>query len=155
MLLAAAMILFGFIALTWSADIFVSGAAARANNMGRSPVIIGLTIVAVGTSLPELAASAMRGYTEIAPGNFIGSNLFSLLVVMAIAGIVTTSILEPAVLPRDYLSETLLTVFLAAAIFFSCRRRKSAPGHAYLGHTPATLLVSSCALYYYSLQSAL
>jgi cation:H+ antiporter len=148
----------GLVVLIISSKILVSGAVHTAKVLGVSELVIGLTIVAVGTSLPELAASvasAMRGHTDIALGNIIGSNLFNLLVVIAIPGIVETQALEPAILSRDYLSMTLLTVFLAAAIFVSRMRSKSAPGHAYLGRTLGTLLVSSYALYYYSLQSAL
>jgi len=138
-----------------SSKLLVSGAVQTAQALGVSELVIGLTIVAFGTSLPELAASvtsAMRGHTEIALGNIIGSNLFNLLIVMSILGIFETLVLEPAVISRDYLSVTLLTVGLAVAIFVSRKRSKSAPGHAYLGRTVGTLLVSSYALYYYSLQ---
>ena len=54
-------ILVGFVILIWSADLFVAGAASIAENMGLSPTIIGLTIVAIGTSLPELAAAVAAG----------------------------------------------------------------------------------------------
>lgn len=150
--------LMGLVVLIVSSKILVSGAVDVAKVLGVSELVIGLTIVAVGTSLPELAASvasAMRGHTEIALGNIIGSNLFNLLVVMAIPGLAAPLALEPAVISRDYLTMTLLTLFLAVAIFVSRMRSKSAPGHAYLGRTLGTLLVSSYALYYYSLQSAL
>ena len=150
--------LIGLGLLIVSSKLLVWGAVHTAQELGVSQLVIGLTIVAVGTSLPELAAtiaSAMRGHTEIALGNIIGSNLFNLLAVMAIPGIVASHTLEPAVISRDYLSMTLLTVFLAIAIFISRMRSKSAPGHAYLGRTLGTLLVSSYALYYYSLYSTM
>jgi cation:H+ antiporter len=150
--------LIGLVLLIISSKILVWGAVHTAEELGVSELVIGLTIVAVGTSLPELAAtlaSAVRGHTDIALGNIIGSNLFNLLAVMAIPGIIAAPTLEPAVISRDYLSMTLLTILLAIAIFVSRLRSKSSPGHAYLGRTLGTLLVSSYALYYYSLYSDL
>jgi cation:H+ antiporter len=144
----------GLVLLVASSKILVWGAILAAETLGVSELLIGLTIVAIGTSLPELAAtiaSAMRGHTEIALGNIIGSNLFNLLAVMAIPGIVATRTLDPAVISRDYLTMTILTVFLGVAIFVSRLRSKSSPGHAYLGRILGTLLVSFYALYYYSL----
>lgn len=150
--------LIGLALLIVSSKMLVWGAVHTAKELGVSELVIGLTIVAVGTSLPELAAtiaSAMRGHTEIALGNIIGSNLFNLLAVMAIPGIVETHTLEPAAVSRDYLTMALLTAFLAIAIFISRMRSKSSPGHAYLGRTLGTLLVSCYALYYYSLYSTM
>lgn len=150
--------LIGLALLIVSSKLLVWGAVHTAVELGISELVIGLTIVAIGTSLPELAAtiaSAMRGHTEIALGNIIGSNLFNLLAVMAIPGIVTTHTLEPAVISRDYFCMALLTVFLAVAIFISRMRSKSRPGHAYLGRILGTILVSSYALYYYSLYSTI
>ncbi|NQX87896.1 MAG: calcium/sodium antiporter [Halioglobus sp.] len=150
--------LFGLGLLIGSSKILVSGAVLAAEALGVSELIIGLTIVAIGTSLPELAAtitSAMRGHTEIALGNIIGSNLFNLLAVMAIPGIAGARALDPAVITRDYLTMTLLTIFLGLAILVSRMRSKSSPGHAYLGRILGALLVSCYALYYYSLHSTL
>ena len=146
--------LLGLVLLIVSSKILVWGATDAAAILGVSELVIGLTVVAIGTSLPELAAtiaSAMRGHTEIALGNIIGSNLFNLLAVMAIPGIIATRALEPAVISRDYLTMTVLTVFLGVAIFVSRLRSKSAPDHAYLGRTLGVLLVSFYALYYYAL----
>ena len=130
----------------------VWGAAEVAQGLGVSQLIIGLTIVAVGTSLPELAAtiaSALRGHTEIAVGNVIGSNLFNLLAVMAIPGLFKTMVLTPHVLDRDYAAMTLATLMLAAAIYIG-RSRKAAPtGHSYVGRSMGVLLVSFYGLYYY------
>ncbi|MCB1843575.1 MAG: calcium/sodium antiporter [Halioglobus sp.] len=148
----------GLLLLIGSSRLLVWGAAHAALELGVPELIIGLTIVAIGTSLPELAAtvaSAMRGHTEIALGNVIGSNLFNLLVVMAIPGIIAPQVLTPDALYRDYMVMSALTVFLAVAILASCRRSKSKPGHAYLGRIVGMLLVSSYGLYYYLLQSTL
>src|SRR6056297_2378702 len=100
--------LLGLLLLVASSRLLVWGAATTALELGVPELIIGLTIVAIGTSLPELAAtaaSALRGHTEIALGNIIGSNLFNLLAVMAIPGTIATQ-LAPEVLSRDYLIMT-------------------------------------------------
>ena len=131
--------LFGLVLLIASSKMLVWGAVFAAEELGVSKLIIGLTIVAVGTSLPELAAtvaSAMRGHTEIALGNIIGSNLFNLLAVMAIPGIVATETLDPAAISRDYLTMTLLTIFLAIAIFVSRKREQVVPRSRLSGAQP-------------------
>lgn len=150
--------LLGLALLIASSRMLVWGAVEVAQGLGVSELVIGLTIVAIGTSLPELAAtiaSALRGHTEIALGNVIGSNLFNLLAVMAIPGIVGSENLEPAVITRDYPAMTFLTVFLAIAIWVSRRRSRSKQGHSYVGRIVGTLLVSFYALYYYWLYSTL
>lgn len=142
----------GLLLLIISSRMLVWGAVSIAQEIGVSELVIGLTIVAIGTSLPELAAtaaSALRGHTEIALGNVIGSNLFNLLAVMAIPGIVTTQAISVDVLHRDYPIMTAMTFFLAAAIFVSRKRSKSAEGHSYLGRIIGALLLSFYGLYYY------
>jgi cation:H+ antiporter len=148
----------GLVLLVASSKMLVWGAVVTAKELGVSELVIGLTIVAVGTSLPELAAtvaSAMRGHTDIALGNIIGSNLFNLLAVMAIPGILAHQSLEPAVNSRDYPYMTFLTIFLALAIYLSRKRSKSSAGHAYLGRIVGVLLVSFYALYYYWLHATI
>ncbi|MDE0951386.1 MAG: calcium/sodium antiporter [Halioglobus sp.] len=147
---------FGLVLLVASSKALVWGAVFAAEELGVSKLVIGLTVVAIGTSLPELAASitsALRGHTEIALGNIIGSNLFNLLAVMAIPGVVATQTLEPAAISRDYFMMTLLTVFLALALFVSRRGSKASAGHAYLGRIVGTMLVSFYVLYYCLLYS--
>ena len=142
----------GLALLVISARMLVWGAVFVAGELGVSELVIGLTVVAIGTSLPELAAtvaSALRGHTEIALGNVIGSNLFNLLAVMPIPGLVATQALEPSVVLRDYPTMTFLTLFLAAAIYLSSRRRASRDGYSYVGRRVGVLLVSFYALYYY------
>ncbi|TGD72107.1 calcium/sodium antiporter [Mangrovimicrobium sediminis] len=144
--------------LVGSSRMLVWGAVEIASTLGVSELVIGLTIVAVGTSLPELAAtvaSAMRGHTEIALGNVIGSNLFNLLVVMAIPGIFSAATLEPSVLTRDYPTMLGLTLLLALAIYISRLRSRSMDGHAYVGRSIGVLLVTCYALYYYWLYVSL
>ncbi|RLQ21909.1 calcium/sodium antiporter [Seongchinamella sediminis] len=148
----------GLALLIASSRMLVWGSVTIAQTLGVSELVIGLTIVAIGTSLPELAAtiaSALRGHTEIALGNVIGSNLFNLLAVMAIPGIVGPESLEHAVITRDYPTMTFLTVFLALAIFISRKRSASTQGHSYVGRTVGMLLVSFYAGYYYWLYLSL
>lgn len=86
-----AMILGGLLALVLGADWFVRGAVAIARFAGLSEATIGLTIVAAGTSLPELATSivaAFRRHTDIAVGNIVGSNIFNLLCIMGVTGLI-------------------------------------------------------------------
>ena len=148
----------GLVLLIASSRLLVYGAIVAAKELGVSELVIGLTIVAVGTSLPELAAtvaSAMRGHTEIALGNIIGSNLFNLLAVMAIPGIVSVQTLDADIATRDYPAMAIFTVMLAGAIFLSRRRDKSKVNHSYLGRFVGTLLVSFYALYYYWLHTTI
>jgi len=82
-------ILVGLVGIIWGADLLVEGGVAIARVFGVSEEIIGLTVIAFGTSLPELAASlvaAFRGHSDIAVGNVVGSNLFNIL---GIAGVVS------------------------------------------------------------------
>lgn len=95
----------GLILLLGSSRLLVWGAVDIAQAMGISDLIIGLTIVAIGTSLPELAASvmsALRNEPDIAIGNVIGSNMFNLLAVLGLPGIIHPTVLEPEILTRDY-----------------------------------------------------
>ena len=146
----------GLLVLIMSSKLLVWGAVLVAEGLGISELVIGLTVVAVGTSLPELAASvtsALRGHTEIALGNIIGSNLFNLLAVMAIPGIVGGQVLDPEAISRDYASMAALTLFLALAIFVSGKQNKSVSKQGYIGRVLGAVLVSSYALYYYFLLS--
>lgn len=105
----------GMLILLVSSRLLVWGAVNIAHEYQVSELVIGLTIVAIGTSLPELAASiasALKNEHEIAIGNIIGSNMFNLLGVLGIPGIMTGVILEPSVLNRDYPVMMILTVLL-------------------------------------------
>ncbi len=109
----------GLAALILSSEILVWGAKEIATAFGVSPLIIGLTVIAVGTSLPELAASvmsALKGHHDIALGNIIGSNIFNLLAVMAVPGLIQQPHMEAEVFNRDYLVMAAITAFLCLAI---------------------------------------
>jgi cation:H+ antiporter len=95
----------GMTLLLLSSKALVWGAVNIAHAFGISDLIIGLTIVAIGTSLPELAASvmsALKGEPDIALGNVIGSNMFNLLAVLGLPGLIAPHTLDPAVLTRDF-----------------------------------------------------
>ncbi|MFW5426308.1 MAG: calcium/sodium antiporter [Methylophagaceae bacterium] len=94
----------GLIALLVGSKALVWGATGVATLLGVSDLIIGLTIVAIGTSLPELAASvisALKNQHDIAVGNIIGSNMFNILAVLAMPGLIQPSQLDPSILQRD------------------------------------------------------
>ncbi len=105
----------GLVLLIISSRILVWGAVEIARELGVSDLIIGLTIVAIGTSLPELVSSiiaARKGEHDIALGNIIGSNFFNTLAVVGLAGAISPMQVEPEVLGRDVLVMSGLTVSL-------------------------------------------
>ena len=112
----------GLIVLLFSAELLVWAATTIAERLGVSELIVGLTIVAVGTSLPELAAtvgSAIKGHTDIAIGNVVGSNILNILAVLAVPGLIGGTDIESAALWRDcgmMLALTLLLALFAYAI---------------------------------------
>ena len=108
-------LLAGLVSLIVSSRVLVWGAVAIARHFGVNDLIIGLTVVAVGTSLPELASSliaARKGEHDIALGNIIGSNLFNTLAVVGIAGVIQPATAGPEVFKRDMLVMGALTVSL-------------------------------------------
>ena len=116
MLLSIAYILIGVIAVLWGADKFTDGAAAIARKMNIPEIVIGLTIVAMGTSAPELftsVVSALKGSTGLALGNIVGSNIFnSLLIVGAAAAVAPIPISHVTIvkdIPFALVSSLLLT----------------------------------------------
>jgi cation:H+ antiporter len=105
----------GLVLLIISSRILVWGAVEIAQGFGVSDLVIGLTIIAVGTSLPELASSIIatrKGEHDIALGNVLGSNLFNTLAVVGIAGMIHPMQVAPEVLSRDILVMAVLTVSL-------------------------------------------
>lgn len=107
----------GLVALIISSRILVWGAVEIAHGFGVDDLIIGLTIVAIGTSLPELASSiiaARKGEHDLALGNVIGSNLFNTLAVVGIAGVIHPMHVGYEVLSRDVLVMIALTLSLFA-----------------------------------------
>jgi cation:H+ antiporter len=111
----------GLVLLIASSRILVWGAVGVAHEFGVSDLIIGLTIVALGTSLPELAASviaARKGEHDIAIGNVVGSNMFNLLAVIGIATVINPmNSIAPEVLYRDWIIMFVLTIALLAMAY--------------------------------------
>lgn len=109
----------GLIALVISSRILVWGGVDIAQRLGISDLIIGLTIVAIGTSLPELASSiaaVKKNEHELALGNVIGSNMFNISIVIGIAALISPSAVDPDVLYRDLPVLSVMTV----ALFVMC-----------------------------------
>jgi len=99
------LVLIGMVGLGFGAELMVRGAVMIATLLGVSELIIGLSIVAVGTSLPELAASVMsawKGEMDISVGNVIGSNIFNVLFVLGLCPMVQPIMIEPRVLSLDF-----------------------------------------------------
>ena len=159
----------GLILLIASSDILVWGAKDIAQHLGVSQLIIGLTVIAVGTSLPELAAtiaSAIKGHHDIALGNVVGSNLFNLLAVMAMPALISPTSLATSVFQRDYLAMLAITLLLVILLF--CHKMGSASAaintsadplgkepskHPRIGRAEGALLLLTYAIYYYMLFS--
>jgi len=124
--IAAVWLVVGLILLILSSRVLVWGAVEIAQGFGISDMIIGLTVVAVGTSLPELASSviaARKGEHDIALGNIIGSNLFNTLAVVGIAGVIHPMTVGPEVFSRDMMVMAALTVSLFV-LGYSVRNRQ-------------------------------
>ncbi|MBD1565416.1 calcium/sodium antiporter [Vibrio sp. SA48] len=116
---AAMWVVVGLIILPIAASVLVDNAVIIAKYFGMSDLVIGLTIIAVGTSLPELAASlasVLKGEDDMAVGNIIGSNVFNILAVMGIPGLINPSMLSEYAMGRDFwvmLGVSLLLVIMA------------------------------------------
>lgn len=117
-------LLLGFIILIKGADLFVDGAVSLAKKLHMSPLVIGLTIVAFGTSAPEAAvsfAAAANGYSGITIGNVIGSNLVNGLLVVGVAAFFTPLSVKSLTLKRDLpmlLAASLMLIWMLSNHFF-------------------------------------
>ena len=118
--LALVWLVIGLILLIISSRILVWGAIQIATELGVSDLLIGLTIIAIGTSLPELAAAiagALKNEHDITIGNVVGSNMFNTLAVMGIPGLIYPSTLDAGVLQRDVPVVFILTIALVIMAF--------------------------------------
>ncbi|GGE91597.1 MULTISPECIES: calcium/sodium antiporter [Pseudoalteromonas] len=107
----------GMILLPISSHFLVESAVDIAKYFGLSDLVIGLTIIAIGTSLPELAAciaGVLKNEDDLALGNIVGSNIFNLLAVLPLAGIINPSIIDPSAANRDALIMIAATIVLIA-----------------------------------------
>lgn len=109
----------GMIMLPLSSSYLVDSAVVIAKLFGMSDLVIGLTIIAIGTSLPELAASitgVLKGEDDLAIGNIIGSNIFNILAVLSLPGILAPGDIDPAIISRDFyymLGATMVLLLMA------------------------------------------
>ncbi|MDB9952394.1 calcium/sodium antiporter [Porticoccaceae bacterium] len=141
----------GLAVLLVSAEITVWGAKSIATHLGVSELIIGLTVVAIGTSLPELAASvmsALRGHHDIAIGNIFGSNLFNLMLVMTSAGAIAPIALGPEVFSRDFAVMALLTLLMVAMIAWALWRAAKSGSPARLSRSVGIIFLAAYGFYY-------
>lgn len=115
-------LILGFVCLVGGANFFVEGASGVARKLNVPSVVIGLTIVAFGTSAPEAAVSidaALKGSNAIALNNVIGSNVFNLLAVVGICGIINAMPVDRMLLKFDYLVNIAITVIMLGFILFT------------------------------------
>ncbi len=120
-MLSVVMLLAGFALLVWGADRFVENASVLARKLGVPALIVGLTVVAFGTSAPELTVSVTAGLNhsnEIAISNVLGSNLFNLLLVAGGSALVAPLITDKSLLRRDWPASILAAIALFAFIAF-------------------------------------
>lgn len=136
------LILVGGVMIVLGSDITVDAATALARIFGMSERLIGLTIVAFGTSLPELvtsATAAIKGKADIAVGNIVGSNVFNILFVVGISAVITPVIYAP-----NFLFDTIVCV-ATAALLWLCVLRK----HKLARHSGAIMLLCYAGYFIY------
>lgn len=138
----------GLIVLIIASRALVWAAVNVAQAFGVSELVIGLTIVAIGTSLPELAASvfsAMKGHADIAIGAVVGSNMFNLLVVLSLPGLFVDLPLSDEAIDRDLLTVSITTAILALMTWLNWDKSRV---EARLGRWGGALFLTIYALYY-------
>ncbi len=116
------LIVIGGAMIVLGSDVTVNAATALAEKFGMSERLIGLTIVAFGTSLPELVTSvtaALKGKTDIAVGNIVGSNIFNILFVVG-----TTALITPVVYSPEFMVDTMTAIGAAVLLLVCVLRRK-------------------------------
>lgn len=118
--MAYVLLIIGFVLLVKGADFFVDGASSVAKKLKVPSLIIGLTIVSIGTSLPEASVSvsaSLSGNNGIALGNVIGSNIFNLLVVVGVASLILPIAMDREILKRDMPINIAITAILCVMLF--------------------------------------
>lgn len=118
-LLTLTLFILGLVLLTIGADVLVKGAAHLAGSLGISPLVIGLTVVAFGTSAPELAvstASAWKGQADIAIGNVVGSNIFNVLFILGLSALIIPLAVQQQLIRLDVplmIAASVLLLFMS------------------------------------------
>ncbi|ETX11787.1 sodium:calcium antiporter [Marinomonas ushuaiensis DSM 15871] len=142
----------GLIVLIGSSKLLVWGAIGIATGLGVSELIIGLTIVAIGTSLPELAASVSsvrKGHHDIAIGNILGSNIFNLATVLPLPALIAPGLIDANIVSRDYPWVLGLTIALAFMIYLF-KKSKNGSIPKWIG----LLLLASYAIYLFIISTS-
>lgn len=133
------LLIAGLVLLVISSRMLVWGSVNIAHSFGVSDLIIGLTVIAIGTSLPELAASitaARKGEHDLAVGNVIGSNLFNTLAVVGLAGVI-----HPMAVPAEVISRDWIVMFALTVLLFVIGYPKNVKGEKNISRIGGGLLV--------------
>jgi cation:H+ antiporter len=118
LLKAIVMTVVGLVAIVWGSDLSVDGATALAKLFGVSDRVIGLTIIALGTSLPELftsVAAAIKKNSDIAVGNIVGSNIFNILIVVGVSSVIT-----PVPFDKPFIIDTVVALVAMVLLLVFC-----------------------------------
>lgn len=121
MILKVILLLVGIILVLWGADRFTDGASGLARKWNVSELVIGLTIVAAGTSLPEFMVSllsTLQGSSDMSVGNIIGSNIFNGLAILGASALMMPIVVDRSVLFRDLPYMLIVTLMLFLLVFF-------------------------------------
>ena len=140
------LLIIGFFLLIKGADIFVDGASGISKKLGIPSVIVGLTIVSLGTSAPELAVSivsSLQGSNEIAVGNVLGSNIFNTLMVFGVTLIIMPLIIKKSTIKKDFLINIAVTTLFLLLTFNGILLGKE----NYISRFDGFILLSGCILY--------
>ena len=114
------LLIFGIVVVLKSADWLTNGAVGLATKLGISPIVIGLTIVAIGTSMPEFfvsIVSAIKGTPDLAVGNIVGSNIFNVLLIVGVAATVAPIAIQRATVRRDIPIAIVASIMLTFMMF--------------------------------------
>ena len=121
LILAVFLLIIGFILLTKGADYFIENSASFAEEKGISPHVVGVTIVAFGTSLPELLVSiisSIQGYNDLALGNIVGSNISNIGLVLSVSTFIFYYVLKTNILPDEDANNDSYVMLLAVLILY-------------------------------------
>jgi cation:H+ antiporter len=135
--LTVIFILGGIAGLYWGSEMFVENAIVIAQQFGISDRVIGVTVIAIGTSLPELATSllaALKKQTDIALGNILGSNLMNILAIIGVTAVVKPILVSPVFLTNDFIWMLGFTLILLPMIITKLRISRWEGGVLLLGY---------------------
>jgi cation:H+ antiporter len=140
----AILLAVGLVGLPLGADLLVDGAVGIATRFGVSEAVIGLTLVAVGTSLPELATTVMaaiRSRVDVAFGNVIGSNLFNILFILGVTSLFGPIPVDPLFLQRDLWVMLAASFVILPVVFLGWRVTRAGGGALLAGYGAFTYLL--------------